>query len=171
MAKRANRAGFSLVEAAIAVALVGVTAVGALTAAANSATRRSDVAARAQAALLAEDLADEIAGVAYEDPQLGSTTLGPDAGESGANRSRFDDVDDYNGWTDAGACDRSGAAISGMTGYTRSVLVQWVLSSSPTTTSVSETGVKLVTVTVSRGGRAATTIRFVRTKDWEQMTP
>ncbi len=171
MMERRRQSGFSLVEAAIAVALVGVTAVGALTAAANSATRRSDVAARAQAAVLAEELAGEVAGLAYEDPQVGSSTLGPDAGETAVNRSRFDDVDDYNGWTEKGPTDKAGAAISGAESFTRTVTVQWVLGSSPSTTSVTETGAKLVTVTVSRSERAAATVRLVRTKKWEQMTP
>ncbi len=161
--------GFSLVEAAIAVALVGVTAVGALTAAANAATRRSDVAARAESSLLAEELAGEIADQAYEDPQVGGTVLGPDAGES--SRSLFDDVDDYNGWSETGVHDKTGAAIAGLGAYTRSVTVQWVLSSSPGTVSGTETGVKLVTVTASRGTRASASVRLVRTKVWEQMTP
>ncbi|TSA40294.1 hypothetical protein D4Q85_00040 [bacterium] len=162
---------FSLVEAAIAVAPVGITAVGALTAAANAATRRSDVAARAQASLLADELAAEIAAQAYEDPQLGGSVIGPDTGEAGTTRALFDDADDYNAWTESGIHDKSGTAVAGLESYTRSAAVIWVQASDISKASLTESGVKMITVTVTRGVHASAIVTLLRTKAWEQMTP
>lgn len=71
--------------------------------------------------------------------------LGPDAGET--DKSRFDDVDDFNGWTEAGALDPMGAALPDFKSYTRTAAVSYVDANM--NASVAATDYKMVTVCTS----------------------
>jgi MSHA pilin protein MshD len=65
-----------------------------------------------QAVAIAESYLEEVLLHAYSDPD----------GTSGESLRRlFDDVDDYDGLTDAGARDQEGTAIAGLEAYTVSV--------------------------------------------------
>ena len=64
---------------------------------------------RMRAVILAEGLMEELLALPYNDPE-GASSLGPDAGE--ANRTEFDNTDDFHGWTEAAGslADASGIA-------------------------------------------------------------
>jgi hypothetical protein len=66
-------------------------------------------------------------------------------------------VDDFNGWSESPPKDRDGTAMSELSGWTRSVAVVWVSSANLSTVSVTETGVKRVTVTVAKGSMTLAT--------------
>jgi MSHA pilin protein MshD len=83
---------------------------------------------------IAESLLEEIVLKEYANPTGGYT---------GTNRSLYDDVDDYNGYTAAGIVDGSGAAVSGLTGYSISPAV------TVTTTLLGTLTVKQIVVSVT----------------------
>jgi len=56
-----------------------------------------------------------------------SSTLGPEAGET--DKTLFDDIDDFNGWTESSVKDPLNNAVAAFAGFSRSVTVQYVDSS------------------------------------------
>jgi MSHA pilin protein MshD len=68
---------------------------------------------------------------------------------SGCNRAGADDISDYAGYTDQPVCDIDGTAVPGLGGYTVSVAVD-----ASATLGALASGVKKVTVTVTRGGES-----------------
>jgi type II secretory pathway pseudopilin PulG len=66
------------------------------------------------------------------------STLGPDTGETATDKTYFDDVDDFNGWTEKGAKDPLNRTLNNFKAYDRSVVVSYanaflVALSTPTT--------------------------------------
>lgn len=157
--KRARRAGLTLVESVIAVALTAVLVLMSVNSLGSIAKGRQVATQNYQGTMLAEQLLTEICQNPYNDPQ-GGTTFGPEAGDitNPATRSVFDDVDDYNGWSESPPQNKDGTTLSNFTGWTRSVSVAYV---DPTTLSASDsdTGLKKITVTVRdpRGGQTVLT--------------
>ena len=145
----AQRTAFTLVEACIAMAIVGVMLVAAMTVAGSSARARFAQQEMSRGQSLARQLLAEIVQNSYEQPGATTTTLAPESGET---RATFNDIDDFNGWIESPPADASGTLIPGYSGWTRSVLVEWV---APTTSSdafdasATETGLKRITVTVT----------------------
>jgi Tfp pilus assembly protein PilV len=86
-------------EVVVSTLIVGVMTVAALNGL-GSTTRSSELAGnRGIAAGLADDLMAEILSAPYSDPS-GTAVFGLESGESNGSRAAFDDVDDYNGWTE-----------------------------------------------------------------------
>jgi hypothetical protein len=104
----------------------------------------------------------EILQHSYEDPD-GSPVFGPEAGETGGTRAAYDDVDDYDGWTATPPQQRDGTAIPKGAGWTREVAVDWVQSNNLTLGSMTDTGVKRITVTVKYNDLVAASLVAVRT--------
>jgi hypothetical protein len=102
---------------------------------------------QARAPALVEQLMAEILQASYSDPDE-TAVFGREASEIGATRSSFDDVDDYHNWS-ATPQDKDGAELSDMDGWTRSVIVQYVLPTDLTSVSATDQGVKRITVTVT----------------------
>jgi hypothetical protein len=164
--------GLTLVEGAVSIVLVGVLLVAALQTVGMARKGQRLMSDRARAQQLALDLMNEILTRAYETPPAPGLAkmLGLEAGKSNANRSQFTDVDDYNGWTESPPRDRSGNALAGTTGWTRSVTVQWADTATWAPTTQPDTGLKLVTVTASRGG-SVSTITAYRSVAWVDTVP
>lgn len=171
--RRARRgAGFSLVEATVSIVIVGVMMVAALQAAAAARTHAQRGADRGRAALLALDLMAEILQQAYEDPALGRGTFGRSAEESApGNRSLFDDVDDYHAWTESPPQDRQGNVIGDAADWGRSVTVWWVSPDDLNTRVLSDTRLKRIEVTVSRGGLVLARLTALRSGSGVTMLP
>lgn len=159
---RRHRA-MTLVEVILALAVLGIL-LGSMTEAVSLSVRvQRSTAERAQAGVLASELLDTIAALAYSDPE-GGTGLGVDAGELAADRATFDDVDDFHGWQESPPLDSAGAARAGLAGWARAATVEWVTPGTPTSPEIAETGVNRVTVTVTHNGRAVATIDRLRTR-------
>jgi hypothetical protein len=126
-------------------------------------TARYKTADGAVGSFLADGLMGEIMTLAYEEPN-GVPVFGLDAGEVPTSRSNYDDVDDYNGWTESPPADRNGVALPGLSGWQRSVKVEWVLASDPNQVSLVETGAKRITVTVKHGSIPVGAYVAVRTR-------
>jgi MSHA pilin protein MshD len=110
---------------------------------------------------LASQLMTEILASDYID--TGDTPVfGLETGETGSSRALFDDVDDYHGWSESPVEDKDGAAISGLSGWTRAVTVQWVDPSNVATVAGAESGLKRITVTVTDSQGRTTTVTSLR---------
>lgn len=153
-----DRRGFSLVETTIAMVLVGGLYITALNLVGASQVTQARYTDREQGLLLAESLLNEIRDLPYEEPDDLGSILGIELGEAADDRTTFDDVDDYDGWSANPPVQSDGTAIPGTDRYTRSVAVTWVDLAAPKSTSTTETGVKRITVTISTGTKDITTL-------------
>jgi hypothetical protein len=143
--------GFSVIEAVLSALVIGVMLVAVLNTVGAARSAQVWNVDRVRATCLASNLMAEIVDEAYADPteiQL----FGPEASELLAQRSAFDDVDDYNGWSKSPPENPDGTPIPGYQGWTRSVVVAWATPAAPVGTSLTDTGLKRITVTVSRRG-------------------
>ncbi|MCG3125208.1 MAG: hypothetical protein CHACPFDD_00023 [Phycisphaerae bacterium] len=146
---RRVRFGFSLVETVISALIVGVALVAALNTLGGVEAARVRSVDRVRAGLLADGLIAEICGQAYEESGTTTLVLGPEAGEKiGTSRAAFDDVDDYNGLNDKPPCGRDGSAMGDYSGWRIQAAAAWVNPVS-LNNSLTETGYKLITVTVT----------------------
>jgi MSHA pilin protein MshD len=152
---RAARSGFSLIEVAISSILVGSILVAAMSTVGAVLRFRSSTSDSARAALLATDLLAEIQNQTYSDPNQ-TPVFGKESGET--TRSQFDDVDDYDGWTESPPKNRSGTNLTGFTGWARSVSVVRAQRNSPMQTAGSDEGLKRIRITVSKNSVTLQTI-------------
>jgi MSHA pilin protein MshD len=155
--------GLTLVEATMAMLLVSILLVAAMRATASSGLIQSKSSRGSTARLLADGMIAEVTALSYEDPDS-TPVFGREGGESTMSKATWDDVDDYDGWTESPPQLRDGTPITELAGWERSVTVQRVNASTPGALSVSETGAKLITVTVSYNRLPVATRTAIRTK-------
>jgi hypothetical protein len=92
----------------------------------------------------------EILQLPYQDPQ-GGTTFGAESGET---RTTFDDLNDYNGYSESPPKSKDGSPLPDVTGWTRQVTITRVVRLTPDVTWLSETGLVSIRVTaISPTGR------------------
>jgi MSHA pilin protein MshD len=106
--------GATLIELAIAIAIIGVAVVGVLSAFTVAARYNADPVIRKQALAIAEALLDEVLSRPYTscdpdsyDPSSQTCSIngsvaeamGPEPGETRTGASRFDNVNDYHGYS------------------------------------------------------------------------
>ena len=141
------RRGFSLVEAVVAagiVALMLVASLNLLTGAARSRAADSD---RRTALMLADQLMAEIQQQPYKDESLTGLLFGPELGETGGTRAKFDDVDDYDGFAEKPLLLKDGSPLAGFEAWQRKVKVKWVQPGG-LAAAVMDTGLELIEVKV-----------------------
>lgn len=154
--------GFTLVEAVFSLVLVAGMMTAAMTTVGAAEKSRTLQQEMNRALSLARRLRSEIVQQKYQNPTGVTTVLGPETGET---RATFNDVDDYAGYTDSPPTDTTGAAISGYTGWSRSVEVKWVDPVTLTAPVVqAETGVKRIVVTVTAPSGRSWSVTALRTK-------
>lgn len=154
--RRSRSRGVTIAEAAIASVIVAGMLVAALNSVAASRTLRARVADRARGQQLALDLMSEILQQGFADP----------AATPPASRAAWQYVDDYNGLVDAPLATRSGTPIPDCAGWARSVSVQWADPTTFKPTTLTGTGVRLITVTVTRGTLVLASVSAYRTSAW-----
>jgi len=155
--------GFTLIESALSMVIVGLMLVAALNTVGASKTSQYRNSERSLGPMLAEELMVEILSHDYEEPD-DPVVFGRES-ESATIRTAWDDVDDYNGWTANPPQNADGTPVDGATGWERSVTVTRVTQGA-LTASGSDTGLKRVEVTVSHGGRPITTLTSLRSQTW-----
>lgn len=119
MTNRARHRGpraFTLVEAVVSMVIVGVMLVAALQTVASAADARRRGAALSRADDLARVLLSEICSKAYEDPN-GAPTFGTESGEIARDSRNFNDLDDYNGFSQTVPTLADGTKLAGYDGW------------------------------------------------------
>lgn len=108
-----NSKGVTLIELIVAMVVISIAVVGVMSVLNYTTLHSADPVLRHQAIAIAEAYMEEISLKNYSDPDS----------DGEANRSQYDDVDDYDGLTDNGAVDQNGNAIAGLNNYRVSVSV------------------------------------------------
>lgn len=157
-----DRAGFSLLEAALSTVVVAVMLVAALNTVGASRITQHKVVLVCRGRLLAESLLAEILRQNYEDPNT-PPVFGREEGELETTRDTYDDVDDYNGWIASPPVAQDGTALANAADWSRSVTVQWVDPLDPQLVRAEETGAKRITVVASFRNVPQATVVAVRT--------
>ena len=144
-------------EAAFATLIVGMMLVAAMSTAGASGAAQRRAADRGRGSLLGQALMSEIVLQAYVNPNgnVSNATIPP-------TRTNFNNVDDYNGWSESPPQNKDGSTISNFAGWGRSVSVSWVNTSNLTTTASSDTGVKRITITVTKNNAVVATLVAIR---------
>ncbi|MCC6494334.1 MAG: hypothetical protein IT424_15085 [Pirellulales bacterium] len=162
---RRLRGGLSLVEVVVSTTLVSLVLLGAMDLLGAVTRDRTSTGDTVRGHLLAQQLMTEILASAYVDGDS-SPLFGPELGEASGNRTNFDDVDDYHGWTASPPQERSGAALANSTGWRQSVTVQYVTAANPATTSLVDGGVKRITVRIQRNAQTVAKLVALRTNKY-----
>ncbi|MFT5052296.1 MAG: type II secretory pathway pseudopilin PulG [Chlamydiales bacterium] len=154
MVRRPKRtSGFSLVEAVMAIVVLGI-AIPPLVSMFRVVARNSvDETFQDVALAYANGLMEEIASKGFEDPDLASGSFGTEEGSRGS----YDDVDDFDGLSNSPPEQLNGTDLDDFGGFTRSVVVENVTSADPDATipeTDGNTDLKRIEVTVAwTGGR------------------
>lgn len=160
--------GFGLIEVVFATFLVGVVLAVSVRGFGQAVLRQAQLRDRQRAYQFGHDLMNEILMKAYQEPLTG-TGLGPDSGESSSQRSTFDDVDDYSGWSETPLKSESGTTIPNTNGWSRSVMVLWTDPDNPAEPVVGDEGVKVVIVTVTSPTGVTVEVSAIRCRTDEQL--
>jgi Tfp pilus assembly protein PilV len=143
-----RRRGFGLAEAMMATTVLAIAVVGIAGPLGAASEQARAGAERGAALILARELMEEIVAKPLWDGGT-SCHLGPESGET--DRSKYDSVDDYNGYSDSTKelKNLSGQTVTYSTPavYSRNVKVAY--RTSPNSASVSSGDFALVTVTVT----------------------
>lgn len=164
--------GFSLVEATLAIVVVGGLVVASLSALGGLGAARLVLSDRAYAQAIAAQWEATIKSAAYADPQTPAATWGLDAGESVSDASTFDDVDDFGGFAEKNppGPDRKPAAPGD--GWKVEISVDAVrIDAGSITSATGESGLKRVSISVTRSGKMLATRVFVRASSWDEVAP
>ena len=123
----ARRAGaFTLVETVISILINGVVMVAVMNTVGASRMAQYTHTHRSRGLMLAQDLMTEILQHPYWDP-VAESGMGPAPSETvTGDRTLFNDIDDYDGWTASPPELRDGTPIAWAGGYTRQVDVSWL---------------------------------------------
>jgi hypothetical protein len=158
-----RRQAFGTAEILAATAMTGILVVAALQSVGMVYKTRRTMIERLTGPGLARELMAEILSMPYEDPD-GASLLGLDLNELLGSRATFDDVDDYNGYSAASAENKQGVALAGYAGWRQQVAVAWVTLADPSTTSLTDTGLKRITVTLTNPSSSPTQLIGYRSK-------
>lgn len=138
---------------AIAIVIIGVGVAAIMQLATVCAFQNRAASQMTSAVLLAENIRELLADLPLNDPTVGSTHFGPEAGET---LQSYDDVNDFDGLTISPVIDASRTPLEGFDGYSQSIVVVPVnstqLSGNLTGTQISKstyTGTVRLTINIS----------------------
>lgn len=164
------RTGLSLIEVVVSTLIVAFIMTTSLQTVTTAVSIRSRTTQLQLGPALARDLMCEILARPYTDPDTESTTIGVDIGEGSSNRTAFDDVDDFNGWSTASPEKPDGTAMPIGAGWKRSVNVSFITPSDMSVSMV-DLGLKRITVTATSPGGDATVIEALRSNQGANQRP
>jgi len=147
-----RRHGFTIAEVVISLIILSMMLLPAIELAAASRQGSRKLGDRRRGQALAAGMLAEILTRDYADPDDPAPVFGLEAAEAAVARTNFDDVDDYHNWSASPPEDAAGAALTGLNGWQRGVTVQYYDGVSMSGAVALDTGLKLITVTVSRDG-------------------
>lgn len=162
-----RRDGISLVEVLASMVLVGVLMAAAMRSVGGVMQTWNASLHLHRGQGLAQQLMTEILQQSYENPD-GSPIWGIESPESPTERSAWDDVDDYDGWS-AVPQSKAGSSLVGYEQWRREVTVDYTDLANPTQSSLTDQGLKRITVTVT-DPRGAQTILVGYRSRWGLLT-
>ncbi len=162
---RFAKQGITLLEIVVATMITGAMLVASLNSVGAVFQTQRLNADRLKGPGLAHELMSEILAMPYKDPDANTTTIGTDAGESTANRSTFDDVDDYHGLNSLGIKAKNGTNRTGYTNWRQQASVVWVESLTGIQWGLSDTGLKRISVTITSPTGEVKQLTAYRAKD------
>lgn len=118
-----RRAGFSLVEMVVAIAVISIALAGTLLVVDSTTRRSAHPMLERQAIAIGESYLEEILQKNYVDPHDGLICPAPEAA-----RSLYDNLCDYDGLSEIGARDQIGNAIAGLENYQINISVDQAAS-------------------------------------------
>lgn len=161
-ARRAHgRGAFSVVEAVFSITLVGGLLVAALDTVGASAVAQQGIEQHTIAKMLGTELMTEVMVLDYEDAN-DTPLFGIEPSEAVGGRVKFDDLDDYAGWSESPPQTKAGAARAEYQGWRRIVSVQRVDPSNYKNLSANDTGLRKVTVRVLFNNQLLETLTALR---------
>lgn len=161
--RRPVELALTLVEAVVSIAIIGMMLVAALNTVGASQTTQKKMGDRNRAMLLAQDLMTEILRQSYIEPDDTVAAIGLEGGENSEKRDRFDDVDDYNGWSASPPQEKDGTVLAGFDGWRRSAAVDWIDPADVAQKLGADAGVKRIRVSVALDDVPLATLVALRT--------
>jgi len=147
------RRGISMAETVVATLLVGMVMVTTLQIVAPIVRSGTVMGDKMIATNLANEMIEEITTKLFTDPNVvDPDAIGINSGESASSRPDFDDIDDYDGWSSIPPAVSDMTPMANMGEWNRAVSVDHVLVDDPSTTSLTNTGLKRIVVRVKRNG-------------------
>jgi MSHA pilin protein MshD len=132
--------GFTIIEIIMVIIILGVAMPPIIQGLYNALTFNVTASSFSEGNGIGEELMEEIKARRFDESTSRPwSTIGVDGGETPSNKSTFDDIDDFNGWTDI------------VSNYSRTVTVFYVNSSDLNNDAGVVTEMKKVAITVSRG--------------------
>jgi len=155
---------FTLIELIVTIVVIGIVLLALVMSFQESLKltgRQNDLRG---SSVLVEDLMNEVRCKYFVNPQS-PTNFGPEPGET--LRRQFNDVDDYNGWTETPPRTVAGVILSNFTGFTRRVSVANVTATNfnGAAAPTNSTDFKRITVVVSNGVIAVSNMSVVSRYD------
>jgi MSHA pilin protein MshD len=145
-----SRHGITMAETIVSTLLVGMVLVGTIQLVAPIVRSGSVMSDKLVATNLARELSEEIAAKYFTSPLLDDVeAMGAGVGE---RRSTYDDIDDYHGLNNSPPQLSDETVMSHLAGWGRQVKVVHVELDDPSAESGSYTGLKRITVTVTKDG-------------------
>jgi len=152
--------GFSYVEVLLSAVIISVLLVSALKLFGNLGSSAQRVVDNDVAESLALEMIEEIKKTAYRDPIV-VNEFGPGGDETGANRVKFDDVDDYHNQTDSPPVCKDGTSAGAYPNFTRSVKVSFVAANNFAQQVALDQGFKEVVITISANNRTLVEQKYI----------
>jgi prepilin-type N-terminal cleavage/methylation domain-containing protein len=159
----AARGGFTLIEAMIAMLIIGLT-IAALVASTGAFSRTNAAGIDLSTAeFLIEEIREMTASLPIVDPTTGTATFGPEAGETGL--AQCDDLDDFNGASYCPPIDINRVAMANFANFTQQVQVRNVaVNNFSAVVANHSTNFYRVTVTILMNGSALTSATWIRAR-------
>lgn len=157
------RRGFSLVETTVAMLIVGGVFVAAMNTVGAAARRRRSHAQLELAHALASAMLTEVRQCRFSDPDQ-TPVWGPESGESGTDRSAWDDLDDYDGLDETTLRRRDGTAIDVADGWSRTVTVAMADPADPDATASLDQDLRTILVVVTDPAGRTTSLSTMRSR-------
>jgi prepilin-type N-terminal cleavage/methylation domain-containing protein len=159
----AARCGFTLIEAMIAMLIIGLT-IAALVASTGAFSRTNAAGIDLSTAeFLIEEIRELTASLPVVDPQTGAATFGPEAGET--SLAQCDDLDDFNGASYSPPIDINRAVLASFPNFTQQIQVRNVaVNNFSTVVANHSTNFYRVTVTILMNGSAINSATWIRAR-------
>lgn len=160
-----RKAGISLVECVVSMLIIGTMLVAAIHTVGASRMAQFSESQRQQGYILAEALLTEIVNQSYEDAHDNPNAPGPTSTESATgNRSLFNDVNDYYGWTASPPQRKDGTAVPDATGWRETITITYLDPGSYANTNGRDHGISRIVVRMTSPQGKPIELTTIRTR-------